>query len=389
MSRVRPALAFTAVVWRTMVRDRTALFFMLVLPVAVMVIIGTTFGGQERAPVGVVRLDDGPLTGRVAGALARADGLRVKPFEDAEALRRAVRRQAVLAGVVLPSGMDARLRSGRPARIAFIGDQTSQAALSARVAVSGIVEAAGTPLTAAQLVTAELGGNFDRNLRLATAAGSGAAPAVRVEDIGEAQDGDLSKFSLTAPQNLVLFVFINAMAGAVLIVVARRDGILRRTLATRTPVGVLLLGLGLGWLALALVQSLLILAVGALIFDVRWGDPVAAGLLVLAFALVGCGAGLLVGAIGRDQDRVGAVAPVIGIVLGALGGCMVPLEIFPAAMESLAHAIPHYWAVRAWQQLIFEGAGVGAIVPSLLALIAFAAAFLGLATVLLRRQLVR
>jgi ABC-2 type transport system permease protein len=387
MSRLRPALAFTEVVWRIIGRDRTALFFMLILPVAVMVIIGTTFGGQERAQVGLVRLDDGPLTVRVATALERADGIEVEVFDDVEAMRRAVRRQAVVAGVVLPAGTDARLRRGRPAEVGFIADRTSQAALSAQIAVSGILDATQTPIAAAQLVTAELGGDLDGNLALADAADAGAGPPVRVEDVGEARRGDLSRFSLTAPQNLVLFVFINAMAGAVLIVIARRDGILRRTLATRTPIGVVLLGLALGWLALALAQSVLIVTVGALLFGVRWGDPLAAGLLVLSFALVGCGAGLLVGAIGRNEDRVGAVAPVIGIVLGALGGCMVPLEVFPGAMVSVAHAVPHFWAIRAWQQLVFDGDGVAAIAPSLAVLWAFGTAFIALATVLLRRQL--
>jgi ABC-2 type transport system permease protein len=389
MNRLRPALAFVAVVWRIIGRDRTALFFMLVLPVAVMVIIGTTFGGQERTPVGMVRLDEGPLAGRVAGALERADGVQVKRYADIESLRQAVRRQTVVAGVVLPRGMDRAIRAGRPVRIAIVGDPTSQAALSARIAVSGIVDAVGTPIGAAQLVTADVGGDFDSNLARATGQRAGAGAPVRVEDVGDAQTTELSRFSLTAPQNLVLFVFINAMAGAVLIVIARRDGILRRTLATRTPMGVVLLGLGLGWLALSLVQSVLILGIGALLFGVRWGDPLAATLLVLAFALVGCGAGLLVGAIGRNEDRVSAVAPVIGIVLGALGGCMVPLEIFPPAMDAVAHAVPHYWAIRAWQQLVFDGDGVAAIAPSLVVLAGFAGAFIALATTLLRRQLTR
>ena len=386
---MRRARLHVTVVWRIIGRDRTALFFMLVLPVAVIVIIGTTFGGQERVPVGLVRADVDALTGRVAAALERADGIRVKEYDDVEALRRAVRRQTVVAGVLLPPGTGAALRDGRPARVDFIADRTSQTALTARVAVAGIVDSVGATIGAAQFVTAEVGGDFGANLALATSVASAGPPPVRVQDVGEAQREDLSRFSLTAPQNLVLFVFINAMAGAVLIVIARREGILRRTLSTRTSMGVVLLGLGLGWLALALAQSVLILTIGALLFGVRWGDPLAAAMLVLAFALVGCGAGLLVGAVGRNEDRVSAIAPVIGIVLGALGGCMVPLEIFPPAMESLAHAVPHYWAVRAWQQLIFDGEGVAAILPSLAVLGGFAAAMIALATVLLRRQLTR
>jgi ABC-2 type transport system permease protein len=386
VTNARAALAFTDIVWRMLLRDPTALFFMLVLPVAIIVIIGATFGGEDRARIGVTRLDPGPLAGRVAAALRAGDGIQVREYDGVAAVRGAVRRRAVVAGVVLPAGTDAALRAGNTARIRFVGDPTSDAALSARVAVAGIVEAVGTPIAAARTVTAEGDGDFEDNLGLADAA-AGAGIAVRVKDVGDAGGAELSRFSLTAPQNLVLFVFINAMASAVLIVNGRRDGVLRRALATRTPLSVTLIGLGLGWLVLALAQSVLLLAVGALLFGVRWGDPIAAALLVLAFAFVGSGAGLLVGALGRNADRVGALAPIIGIVLGALGGCMVPLEVFPPAMETVAHAVPHFWAVRAWQQLIFDGAGVGTILPSLAVLAATATVAIAVATAVLRREL--
>ena len=75
------------------------------------------------------------------------------------------------------------------------------------------------------------------------------------------------------------------------------------------------------------------------------------------------------------------------IVLGALGGCMVPLEVFPPAMDTVAHAVPHFWAVRAWQQLIFDGAGVGTILPSLAVLAATATVAIAAATAVLRREL--
>ncbi len=44
--------------------------------------------------------------------------------------------------------------------------------------------------------------------------------------------------------------------------------------------GSVLLSLGIGWFVLSLAQSLLVVGVGALLFGVRWGDPVGAGLLV-------------------------------------------------------------------------------------------------------------
>ncbi|HMA45696.1 MAG TPA: ABC transporter permease [Frankiaceae bacterium] len=317
MRRVRAVLAFSVVVLRGLSRDRVALFFMLVLPVAVMVIVGTTFGGQDKTTLGLVRADAGPLAGAVEQALRAAPGLTVRGYDGPDALERAVRRQTLVAGVVLPAGFDAAVRSGRPGEVTFVGSVTSQAALTARVAVQGIVDRVGARFGAAQLATQRAGGAFGDNLALAERSAGPGVVGVRVDDVGRARTANLSRFSLTAPQNLVLFVFINAMASGSALVAARRNGILRRALATRSGMGSVLLGLGIGWFVLSLAQSLLILGVGALLFGVRWGDPLGAGLLVVVFALVGCGAGLLVGTLGENEDRVTSITPILGIVLGS------------------------------------------------------------------------
>jgi len=213
---------------------------------------------------------------------------------------------------------------------------------------------------------------------------------VAVEDVGDARRGDLSAFSLTAPQNLVLFVFINAMAGGASLVRMRRMGVLRRVLAGPVSAGDVVIGVTAAWFLVSLIQSLLIVAIGALVFGVSWGDPVAASLLVVVFSTVGAGAGLLVGSVGGNEDRVSAISPPVGIVLGSLGGCMVPLEVFPDSMLTVAKVVPHSWAMTAWQRLVFDGDGIAAIALPLLVIGGnFASVFVLLATRALHRGLTR
>ena len=178
------------------------------------------------------------------------------------------------------------------------------------------------------------------------------------------------------------------MASGAALVRMRRTGVLRRVLAGPSGAGTIVMGLLAAWVIVSLLQSVLILGVGSLAFDVDWGSPVGAGALVLVFALVGAGAGLTVGALGGNEDRVGAITPPVGLVLGALGGCMVPLEVFSPTMRSAAHVVPHYWAMTVWQRLIFDGDSIGGIVGPLLVLAGFAAVFLAVAVVVLRRALV-
>jgi ABC-2 type transport system permease protein len=97
----------------------------------------------------------------------------------------------------------------------------------------------------------------------------------------------------------------------------------------------------------------------------------------------------LVGAVGENEDRVTAITPPVGLVLAALGGCMVPLEVFPSAMRTVAKITPHAWAIEAWETLVFDQGGVGDIVTNLAVLAAFAVGLLGLASVVLGRRLQR
>jgi ABC-2 type transport system permease protein len=389
MRRIRASAAFSAVVLRQLGRDRTALFFMLALPVAIIVIIGSTFGGQSRLRVGLVGAE-GQVFQRLDQALDRADGVELERYDDVDELRRAVRRFTVAAGVVVPADADTLLATTGRVDVALLVLPTSDEVVTARRTLGGIVDDVASPLGAATFAAGRTGVGLDAALAAAddlVRSGGGGSISVTAVDVGDRGGGEIGQFSRTAPQNLVLFTFITALTSATLLVKARRTGILRRALASPTSLGVQLAGLAGGWFVICLLQSLLIVLVGAVGFGVSWGDPLAAAALIVVFALLGCGAGLLVGSLGANEDRVGAITPIVGMVLGALGGCMVPLEVFPDSMLTLAKVVPHYWAVDAWESLIYDGSGIGDIAANLAALAAIAVALLAVATLTMRSAL--
>lgn len=390
MRQLRVIAAFIVVVLRGIVRDPTALFFMVALPVAIIVIIGATFGGVQRLDIGVVQHDHGTVAAAVVRELRSATGVRLHSYGDVESLRRAVRRNAIAAGIELPGGLDGQAVGSGTIAIPFVTNPATSSSFPARNIVDDALQRVGGRVAAARLAATATGRPVAEALRVASDVGARArGVVVATSDVGSGRASTLSRFALTAPQNLVLFVFINAAASSAAIVRMRRGGLLRRALASPVSAGMLTLGVAGGWFAIAVLQSLLIIVVGALVFGVDWGDPLAGTVLVVVYALVGAGVGIVTGAIGGDPDRVGAIAPVVGIVLGALGGCMIPLEFFPPTMRAIAHVVPQYWAVSAWQRLVFDGSGLAGIATPVAVLAVFAAAFLTLAAVALRRDLVQ
>lgn len=112
-------------------------------------------------------------------------------------------------------------------------------------------------------------------------------------------------------------------------------------------------------------------------------------MLLLAFALVASGAGLLMGAVARTSQQSLAFGLLLSLGLGALGGTMLPLELFPAAMRTVALATPHAWGVDAFAELVRHGGGLLDILPQIGVLLAMAAALSGLAAWTLRRTVTR
>jgi ABC-2 type transport system permease protein len=106
---------------------------------------------------------------------------------------------------------------------------------------------------------------------------------------------------------------------------------------------------------------------------------------VLLFGLAATGAAMVMGSVLRSAAQAGAMGVFLGLVFAALGGSMVPLEIFPPLMARIAHLLPHAWAIEALSASISDGTGPSGVATQLLVLAAYAAGLLAVATVLLRR----
>jgi ABC-2 type transport system permease protein len=359
--------------------------------VVIIAVIGITFGdaASERLPVGIADEGAGPLGQELRAGLAASPALDPRAYDDPEALRKAVRRGVVSAGVVLPAGYDQALRAGRPAEVTFVVDQTRPAPAPVRSAVAAVVARQAAEVGAARFAADSAGVSFDTALTRARALADG-QQQVRVEaaTIGGREDALPTGFNYTAPANLVLFVFITSLAGAAGLIEARRLGVIRRMLATPTTTATILFGEALSRFAVALLQGMIIFVVGWLVFGVDWGDPPAALVLVLIFALVGTGVGMLLGSVLRNAEQATSIGPPVGIALGMLGGCMWPLAIVPEPMRVVGHLFPQAWAMDAFIALIAKGEDITGIAVELAVLGAFAAVFLALATWRLRRTLV-
>lgn len=336
---------------RRFVRDRSNIFFVLIFPLALVLVIGLQFGEQQDPRVGLVGAD-GTVGRSIAERLAAADQIDLRLRDDPDELFDDVASGVLDAGVVLPDGLDDIVQRDAPLEVQFantnegIGPQ-----------LRAIVQDAIARATAEQTAVIDaVGRGLDEPRARALAAQLGSGPdliEVRTITTGERLfPEDLAGFDIGAPNQLVLFVFLTALTGSTALIQTRRLRLSARMLATPTPLRSIIAGEALGRFAVAAVQGVYILVASSLLFGVDWGDVPGAIAVLTMFAAVGAAAAMLAGSLFRSDQQAAGITIIVSLALAALGGAMLPIELFNDTLLSIAKFTPHYWAIDALSELI-------------------------------------
>ncbi len=375
---------------RRMLRERSNIFFVFIFPLALILLIGSQFGGGVKPAIGLYLADSGELATEISDAVESRESIDSRHFDTEAALITAVERGDVQAGLFLPADIDTATAASDVVELGFVSrlDGTGQ---QLQAIVGSAVADVMKPVGAAQFAVAESDSDFDAALDVARSVGGQAGGVeVTVTAVGEAIFPDtLGQFDLGASSQLVLFVFLTALAGSAALILTRQLGISSRMLSTPTSVRSIVLGESMGRFGVALVQGLYIVVMTLIIFGVNWGDPLASFLLLVAFSAVGAGAGVLMGSVFSNDQQAGGVGVVLSLGLAALGGCMLPLELFSPTMQTVAHFTPHAWALDGYAELVRRGGNTGDILLELGVLVGYATALFLLASWRLRIAITR
>jgi ABC-2 type transport system permease protein len=373
---------------RRTLRERVSLFFIILFPMLLILVLGLAFGGSFEPRVGVVGDRSRPLAAALLDRLGAVDGVAVRVMESESTMIGAVERGELEAGIVVPAGYDDAVRGAGQADVRYVA-RPGQQANQVQQVLAAAIEQESNRLRAARFARAETGDDFDAALvRVDALTEKIALISVTVGTQGTATFPEsLGRFDVSASSQMLLFVFLTALTSSAALIETRRLGVSRRMLATPTRPATVIAGEATGRLGVSVLQGVLIMAGSAVIFGVDWGDPLAAALLMVSFALVASGAGLLMGALARTPQQSLAFGLLLSLGFGALGGTMMPLDLFPETMRNLAHLTPHAWAAEGFAELIRHSGRVADIMPQLGVLLGTATCLLALASWRLRRSI--
>ena len=233
------------------------IFFVIIFPWLLILLRGATFGGGFTPGIGVVDREIGPLGEDLVDVLEELEDLEVKRYSSEGDLVDAVARGRVGAGLVIPEGYDDALRAGGDVVLRLF---IRPGLFAQRAAVEAAVGEQNTLVRSARFAQSEGVASLDVALQRAAQAVAGVS-RVRVwtTRVGEASSSaDLGKFDEGASTQLLLFIFMTALPGAVALIETRRLGVARRMFSTPTAARTTLAGETLTRFGLALIQGLIL-----------------------------------------------------------------------------------------------------------------------------------
>lgn len=388
--------------------DRRALAVSLVLPLLLTFVMGLSFGGGVfggggLSDVPIVLVGDGVpdfLRSRLLEALAET-GFFAASWADSATADRLVRRGEAAAAVVLPTDFWNRFLGdrevpiglwkdpGSPLRAGIVeqvlerllaGTQAGEAAHAALWPEDAFDPDApgpgGRPWSeyfeggVGQLwrrwrdlegdpalgeARSKLMGRLDHQAALGEALSAGRV-TLQVADLAPAPAApgpDANLFNYFLPSFSIFFLMFGVAAGARDWHRERVRGTLQRQWLS--PVGGLRILAG-KWLAASLqgmVQLLLLLLAGALLFRVNLGpDLWSLPLLVILTGTAAAGLFLLLALLTRTEKMMDTVSTTVILISALLGGNMMPVDLLPGWIGAAGRFCFNYWANRGFSDVI-------------------------------------
>jgi ABC-2 type transport system permease protein len=367
------------------------LVFFIVLPVVFTYLMaGGTPSGETDPRIRLLVVDEAKtsISAQVINELDKSTAVRpeVVTAEVAEA-QFSQRRASTL--FIIPAGLDltalktgtaeAELRQQPNNLNAMVAERAIQTALRR---VSSAIGAANTAVSQREkkqpfASETEKQAYFDQSLKTAQELQETAPERVTViQGATPEQNVDWDPRANSSAGQLITWVFIPLFGISELFAYERTQGTLRRLLTTPTRKATYLLGTLAGQVAMALGQMLLLVAFGIFVMQLGWGrEPVALAVILFASALAAAAIGTTMGTFVKTGGQANGLSIMAGMVMALMGGCWYPLELFPAAIQTVVKILPTTWAMQGMLDLVLRGRGLVDILPEAGVLLGFAAIF--------------
>ena len=315
-------------------RDRTALFFTFAFPLLFMLIFGLVFSGNNNDlnyKIGLVDADQSPVSTQISTVLKQVSIFSIDQANNLDQELEKLKKGDIRAVVVIPSGTQATIASGKASIITVYYDPSQSTS-------SSII------LSTLQQIASQINEQMTNQPSLIQ---------IKQQSV---QIHELRNIDYLVPGILAMSILFLGLFGSLTMVERREKKVLKRFGATPLGRSKLLASQVVYRLILAVVQALIIIVVASLIFKV---NIIGNWLELFGMILLGALAFISIGyfAVARAKTVEGAM-PIIQLVqfpMLFLSGIFFPVEIMPAFMRPIINAMPLTYLGDAFRQIMVQG----------------------------------
>ena len=135
--------------------------------------------------------------------------------------------------------------------------------------------------------------------------------------------------------------------------------------------GAILAGKLITSLVLGCASMAVLVVATSFLLSAHWGNPLGIAILILAGVLAATAVMTLVATFARTSDEAQSWQAMVALVFGMLGGTFFPVAQAGGVLAALSLATPQAWFLRGLDDMT-GGAGAGAALGPLAAILAFA-----------------
>ena len=386
------------------VRDRSSIFFILVMPMIFITVMGLTLGnafgnsGPIQVTVAINNQDNNFVGQQITQALnvnTKTLHITLKNYSTPEQVAAVVAdtKSNVDAGVVIPAGASDMLISDvanhQPTNnlIKFyaLPGTNNEPTIIAQQVLNGIVSG---------LVTSQYAGGaaVGQTNKVCSTPGNHCAPATidpkainvavgqavasaaqtsPVQSLTAGQVVKINSFDLYVPGYAIFFALfsINAVAGTIL--QEKEDGTFRRLLIAPVQKYALLAGKALAQFLLTLMQMVILFGFGYLFFHIHINDPLAVGLLILGTSFGVTGLGIVLVSLVKTRRQLNPIVSVVTLVSSVVSGIFFPAWLLPSWLQQMAKVTLPAWAAEGLNNVMIYGKDLSYVMPDILGLFAY------------------
>ena len=402
---------------KLMFRDRAALIFMLLAPflltIGMGVVTGRFSGGQtglSDIPVVIVNLDQADLGDALEDLFNSedlAELMEPSASSDPEAARQLIENDEASAAIIIPSGftesiipaegtefgsdyvqpepvqIEVYTNPSRPTSAGIVKaivdefiSRVEEGRTSGMTAFVGLMQSGLVDPQNIESEASNLFQNVDRS----------ESSAISLTKSTEGADAvELDLLAYFAPGMALMFLMYTVSYGGRSILAERAEGTLPRLMISPTHTTQVLGGKVLGIFFMGVAQVGILILASAILFQVKWGNPLGVVILILAAVFGSTGWGMLITAFARTPAQVASTGTVVMLIFSILGGSFISLDQFPPFMQTISKITPNAWGLDGFTTLALGG-NLSNLVEPITALLIMGTILFGVSVVLFNRN---